>query len=253
LRWVERVSAGVSDHVILANHLWLERYTARSAPAQKCSVFINHVDRQIFQPQARATRSGGPLILYPGGLQWHQGLDIAIRAFATLKRKLPDARFHIYGDGSSKCQLMALADELGLNESVKFFDPVSLRAIARVVADADLGVVPKRADSFGNEAYSTKIMEFMSLGVPVVVSGTRVDRHYFDESVVRFFESGNDKELAQAMYEVLTDSQLRESMVRNANEYVARHSWGRHKGGYLQLVDTLIARQSDSKERLRPV
>ena len=253
LRWVEKVSASVSDHVILANHLWLERYTARSAPAQKCSVFINHVDQQIFQPQARATRSGGPLILYPGGLQWHQGLDIAIRAFATLKRKLPDARFHIYGDGSSKRQLMALADELGLNESVKFFDPLSLRAIARVVADADLGVVPKRADSFGNEAYSTKIMEFMSLGVPVVVSSTRVDRYYFDESVVRFFESGNDEELARAMYEVLTNSQLRELMIRNANEYVARQSWGRHKSGYLQLVDALIARQSDSKQSIRLV
>jgi glycosyltransferase involved in cell wall biosynthesis len=136
---------------------------------------------------------------------------------------------------------MALADELGLNGSVKFFDPLSLRAIARVVADADLGVVPKRADSFGNDAYSTKIMEFMSLGVPVVVSGTRVDRYYFDESVVRFFESGNDEELARAMYEVLTNSELRESMVRNANEYVGRQSWGRHKSGYLQLVDALIA------------
>ena len=180
-------------------------------------------------------------------------MDIAIRAFATLKRKLPDARFHIYGDGSSKRQLMALADELGLNESVKFFDPLSLHAIARVVADADLGVVPKRADSFGNEAYSTKIMEFMSLGVPVVVSGTRVDRYYFDESVVRFFESGNDEELARAMYEVLTNSQLRESMIRNASEYVARQSWGRHKSGYLQLVDALIARQSDSKQSIRLV
>ncbi len=245
LRWVEKVSAGVSDHVILANHIWLERYTARSAPAQKCSVFMNHVDRQIFQPQARATRPGGPLIIYPGGLQWHQGLDIAIRAFAILKRKLLDARFHIYGDGSSKCQLMALAEELGLNESVTFFDPLSLRAIARVVADADLGVEPKRADSFGNfgnEAYSTKIMEFMSVGVPVVVSATRVHRHYFDESVVRFFESGNDTELAQAMYEVLTDSQLRASLVRNANEYVACNSWERHKSGYLQLVDSLVAR-----------
>jgi glycosyltransferase involved in cell wall biosynthesis len=250
LRWVEKVSAAMSDHVILANHLWLERYSARSAPAQKCSVFINHVDQQIFQPGI-PTRSGGPRIVFPGGLQWHQGVDIAIRAFAILKSKLPDARFHIYGDGSSKRQLMALADELGLNESVKFFDPLSLRAIARVMADADLGVVPKRADSFGNEAYSTKIMEFMSLGVPVVVSDTRVDRYYFDESVVRFFESGNGEELARAMYEVLTDLQLRESMIRNANEYVERHNWGRNKSGYLQLVDALIARRSESKESIR--
>jgi glycosyltransferase involved in cell wall biosynthesis len=251
LRWVEKISASVSDHVILANHLWLERYTARSAPAQKCSVFINHVDQRIFQPQPRGTRSGGPLILYPGGLQWHQGLDIAIRAFATLKRELPDARFHIYGDGSSKSELMALANELGLNESVKFFDPLGLRGIARVMADADLGVVPKRVDSFGNDAYSTKIMEFMSLGVPIVVSSTRVDRYYFDDSIVRFFESGNDDELAWAMYEMLTNSQLRESMIRKANEYVARQSWRRHKSGYLQLVDGLIARQSDSKESVR--
>src|SRR5258707_6063263 len=152
-----------------------------------------------------------------------------------------------------KPQLVALAEKLGLNRSVRFFNPVSLRAIARVMANADLGVVPKRADSFGNEAYSTKIMEFMSLGVPVVVSSTRVDRHYFDESVVRFFESGNDEELAEAMYEVLTDGSLRDSMVRNANEYVERHSWERHKSRYLQLVDTLIARQSDLKEILRTV
>jgi glycosyltransferase involved in cell wall biosynthesis len=137
--------------------------------------------------------------------------------------------------------------------TVKFFNPLSLRAIARVMADADLGGVPKRPDSFGNEAYSTKIIEFMSLGVPVVVSGTRVGPHYFDESVARFFESGNGEELARAMYEVLTDLQLRESMIRNANEYMARDSWGRHKSGYLQLVDTLIAPQSDAKKSMRPV
>jgi len=61
-------------------------------------------------------------------------------------------------------------------------------------------------------------------------------------------EPGNGEALAQAMYDVLTNSQLRESMVRNANEYVERHSWGRYKSGYLQLVDALIARRPDSTE-----
>ena len=63
------------------------------------------------------------------------------------------------------------------------------------MSGADLGIVPKRANSFGNEAYSTKIMEFMSLGVPMVVSDTKSDRYYFDDSVVRFFESGNPEVL----------------------------------------------------------
>jgi glycosyltransferase involved in cell wall biosynthesis len=213
----------------------------------------NHVDERIFQPQAKVKSADGPLIMFPGGLHWHQGLDIAIRAFATLKRAQPDARFHIYGDGSSKRELMALVKELGLGDSVRFFAPMGLRDIARVMAGADLGVVPKRADSFGNEAYSTKIMEFMSLGVPVVVSATRVDRHYFNDSVVRFFESGNHEQLAQAMLEVLGDAGLRASMVANSAEYVRRNSWSQNRRRYLQLVDSLAARRSELTASVRRV
>ena len=64
------------------------------------------------------------------------------------------------------------------------------------MAEADLGIVPKRNDSFGDEAFSTKILEFMASGVPVVVSSTRVDRHYFNDKVVRFFPSGDIGRLA---------------------------------------------------------
>lgn len=133
-------------------------------------------------------------------------------------------------------------------DSVIFHEPLSLREIAKVVSAADLGVVPKRADSFGNEAYSTKIMEFMSLGVPVVVSATRVDRYYFDDSVVRFFTSGDVDMLATAMYEVLTDNELRDSLIQNASAYAKQNSWERHKDAYLELIDCLIAQRARRNE-----
>ena len=180
--------------------------------------------------------------MFPGGLQWHQGLDIAVRAFARLQRRLPRTEFHIYGEGGMKPELVALASQLGLNGSVRFFDPVRIHQMADVMATADLGVVPKRADSFGNEAYSTKIMEFMSVGVPLVVSDTRVDRFYFDDSVVRFFESGNVDALADAMHEVLSSAERQQTLVAAATEYVARHNWETCRGDYLQLVDSLCAR-----------
>ena len=159
LKLVEKLSATFASHVILANHLWLEKYTARSARPAKCSVFINHVDERIFRPQPRSGAISKPVVMFPGGLQWHQGVDLAVQAFAKLRERLPSAEFHIYGDGNMKPALMAQAQQLGLNGSVRFFNPLRIEQIADVMAQADLGVVPKRADSFGNEAYSTKIME----------------------------------------------------------------------------------------------
>jgi glycosyltransferase involved in cell wall biosynthesis len=243
LRLAEKISAGFADHVIISNHLWLDKYIARSARREKCSVFINHVDSRVFRPVSRQKNSGNPIVLFPGGLEWHQGLDIGIRALQKLRCRIPDVEFHIYGDGIMKPELEQLAKDLGLDGSVKFFNPLRLQEIADVMATADLGVVPKRADSFGNEAYSTKIMEFMSVGVPAVVSSTKIDRYYFDDSVVRFFESGNADALAEAMYEILKNPRMRGDMVKRASKYASLNSWENRKRDYLQLVDSLCARK----------
>jgi glycosyltransferase involved in cell wall biosynthesis len=240
LKWLERASARFAHHVIISNHLWREKYAARTGANGKCSVHINNVDAKVFRPRPRARNDAKPIVIFPGGLQWHQGLDIAIRALPKVKAQLPDLEFHIYGDGNMKDELIALARDLGLNGSVRFFDPVPVSQVAGIMASADLGVVPKRADSFGNEAYSTKIMEFMAVGVPVVVSSTKIDRYYFNDSVVRFFESGNPDALAQAMLEVLSDAALRRRLIANASAYAAQNSWDSRKHDYLALVDSLI-------------
>lgn len=239
LLWMEKLSAAFADQIIISNHLWKEKYADRTGSGDKCSVFINNVDTQHFRRRPRTRDDGVLRVIFPGGLQWHQGLDIAIRAFKKLLSKLPSADFHIYGDGNMKSRLVAETAELGLQDKVQFFDPIPSSEIPEVMAQADLGVVPKRADSFGNEAYSTKIMEFMSLGVPVVASATKIDRYYFDDSIVRFFESGNEDALAEAMYEVLKNEPLRREMVVRAEEYAARHSWDNYKREYLNLVDSI--------------
>ena len=243
LRLAERASASFADHVILANDLWLEKYVNRSATAGKCTVFINNVDSELFRARSRIRNDGRLIILFPGGLQWHQGIDIAIQAMPAVLERLPNAQFHIYGDGNMKDELISLRDQLGLAESVHFFNPLPVSQIAEIMSQADLGVVPKRANSFGNEAYSTKIMEFMSLKVPVVASSTKIERFYFDDTLVRFFESGNAESLGNAIVEVLQNDEMRQKMVDKALEYATRHSWQRRQNAYLDLVDTLIEKR----------
>lgn len=235
---MERVSARFADQVIIANDLWHEKYANRTGVNGRCIALINYVDLEMFRPQPRKAKDK-QIILYPGGLQWHQGVDIALRAFQKVRSELPTAELHIYGDGSAKPALIKLAGELGFNGEVQFFEPISEVEIARVIADADLGIVPKRADAFGNEAYSTKIMEFMAAGTPVIVSDTKVDRFYFSESVVRFFRSEDFDDLARQMITVLRNRELARSMVAHGAEYAAVNSWGKRKADYLALVDSL--------------
>lgn len=242
LQYLEKISAAFANHVIISNHLWYDTIVSRSAAREKCSVFLNHVDRRLFYRRERTRKDDRLVILFHGTFQWHQGLDIAVDALSLLQDRFPNAELHLYGGGGgadTQGRLAEQAARLGIGEKVKFFPSVPLQQVAEIVANADLGVVPKRADSFGNEAYSTKIMEFMSQGVPVVVSRTKIDEYYFDESVVRFFPSGDSEAMAAAIAEVLENGALRERLVKAATVYVERNSWTVKKAEYLELVDRL--------------
>ena len=51
LQWMERASAGFADHVIIANDLWLDRYSVRTRTTGRCTAFINNVDTRVFLPR----------------------------------------------------------------------------------------------------------------------------------------------------------------------------------------------------------
>jgi glycosyltransferase involved in cell wall biosynthesis len=236
----ERASVAFADHVIVANHIWQERLLSRSLAPRKSTVLLNYPDRSVFK-RLRCDRISEEFrIVYPGTLNQHQGLDIAIRAFALIAGKAPKAVFHIHGEGRMCDALAALAAQLGVRERVLFKPMLPIREIAQVMANADLAVVPKRSDSFGDEAFSTKILEFMSVGVPVIVSDTKIDRYYFTPSVVKFFRAGDEEDLAESMLLLIYDENLRQQLVRNACEFVKAFDWTDKKITYLSLVDSLV-------------
>jgi len=241
LERMERWSTGFADHVIVANDLWLDKIIARAAPREKVSSFINHPDLALFDPARRTRVADGRFLLsYAGSLNWHQGLDIAIRAVAIARSQIPGLAFHIHGEGPTRQSLAALVESLGLQDVVHLHAPLPIREIAGVMADADLGVVPKRNDAFGGEAFSTKILEFMALGVPVVVARTRIDDHYFDESLLRFFAPGDADDLARVLVAAWQDRAGSGARARQALAHARCNSWESRQGRYLDLVQRLV-------------
>lgn len=242
LQLVEKTSAVSADHVIAPNHIWQKRLIQRSVDASKCSVFMNYPDPAIFSPRGRNREDQKTILLYPGTLNVHQGLDIAIRAFAMNVNAFPASEFHIYGEGSEKAKLIRLAVELGVESRVLFHAPLPLREIAAVSENCDLGVIPKRNDGFGDEAFSTKSLEFMMLGVPIIIADTTVDKYYFNDDVVTFFRSGDVADLARRMRQLMEDKLLRGEQANRARIFVESYRWDRRQGDYLRLVDRLVAR-----------
>ncbi len=241
LKKIEKASASFADHVIVSNHLWSKKLIARSVSEDKCSTFVNHVDTAVFYRHQRTRNDGKIIVMFPGSFQWHQGLDLAIEAVGQIKERVPNLEFHLYGGGAELASLKELSTRLGLNNFVKFCASVPLEQMPEVIANADLGVVPKRANSFGDEAYSTKIMEFMSQGVPVVVSRTTIDSFYYDDTVVRFFTSGDTEALAQAILDVVENRDLRDSLGRAGYQYVERNSWEGKRKEYFAFGQTPLA------------
>ena len=237
---VEKASMAMADHVIVANHVWGERLVKRSVSRSKCTVIMNFPDAHLFHPRTRTRRDSTFLLIYPGTLSIHQGLETAIRAVAAAQGKIPNIAFHIYGKGTDQAYFEQLVSSLDLEGVVVFKGMLPLEKIADAMADADIGLEPKIKNSFANEAFSTKILEFMMLGVPVIVSDTLTHRHYFNDSLVRFFTSENVDELAAGIIALHDDAVLRERMVEASNRYVQRMTWDANKGLYLDLVDGLV-------------
>lgn len=246
---VERISCAFAHHVIAANDLWQQRLAERSAPAGKCTAFVNLPDREMFCRRGRTRTDKEFIILYPGTLNWHQGLDIALRAFAKITNDAPEARFHIYGEGPCQGELVELAQKLNLQERVVLKPYIATRDIVPIMENADLGIVAKRKNGFGNEAFSTKIMEFMALGVPVLIADTDVDRYYFNDSIVKFFRAEDEDDLAASMLQLIKQPEMRSTLAQNALGFVERNCWDSKKTEYLALVDGLVKKTYPSDKR----
>lgn len=240
---IERLSIAFSDHVIVSNHIW-GKTLDRSVKDGKCSVYLNYPDASLFHKRPRVRDDRKFIMIYPGTLNWHQGLDIAIGAFSLISDLAPGVEFHIYGQGDTREVLLDSVRQRGLEDKIIFHNMLSKEKIAEVMADADLGVVPKRNDSFGGEAFSTKTLEFMSLGVPILVSATKIDRYYFNDSVVKFFKPEDMRDLADKMFMLIRNRDLRENLAESASKFIKEYTWDKKEKEYLNLVDSLVERNN---------
>lgn len=220
----------------------------RGVPRGKIHVLMNLPDDRIFRPRPSSpTKSAAEpfVIVYHGTLARRLGLDLAIEAVAKVGESIPNLELRIIGDGEERSALIALRDRLSLKPRVTFSDGfVPVPSIPELIADADMGLVPLRASPGTDIMLPTKLLEYVSLGIPTACPRTTTIGVYFDENMVEFFEAGNVDSLAAAIVHLHDNPARRASLVAQAAErFGDEHRWARHKLVYTNLVENLLRRE----------
>ena len=235
----EQASIRFADRVITCTEPMREAFVARGAPAGKIAVVLNAADEAVFdagryRPTARA--DGFALICH-GAIERSYGHDTLVRAVALARERIPDLRLEIYGDGTFRPELQRMAAGLGLDGCVQVRDGwAPIEQLVEAIAAADAGVVALRRDAFRDLTHANKMFDLVAMRTPAIVSRTRAVEAYFDDGCFAYFESGDERGLADAILALHDDPELGERLARRASAVAAPYRWQAQREVYRQVI-----------------
>src|SRR5207247_2383312 len=133
-------------------------------------------------------------------------------------------------------EFVSYAEEHEMKSFVTFHEGVPFYELPAVLADADIGMVPTKDSVFSDEAVSMKSLEYIFMGIPVVISKTKGHSYYYGDSMVKFFEPCNSGDLARAVIDLFRNRASREEQVRNSRRFIEENSWARVKKVYVEIA-----------------
>lgn len=251
IRFMEVFSAKVADAVLAAEHPKGELLVEHGIPEDKVSVLLNLPDDSIF-PMNKEKPADLPespedefKLIYHGTLAHRLGLDLAVAAMPAVLAEYPGVTLRIIGDGDHLPELHKMVDELGLNESVTFSDAfLPLETILPELQAAHLAVIPTRHEISTDYMLPTKLIEYLRLGIPSLVTPTRTVRYYFGDTRPNYFEETTPEAVASAIIKARQDyDKIMSDTLVMQDDFFSRYDWPVHKQIYLDLLEKLTNRK----------
>jgi glycosyltransferase involved in cell wall biosynthesis len=165
-----------------------------------------------------------------------------------VREHYPGVRLLILGEGEDQGSLWQLTRDLDLERNVEFLGFRPLEEVVRTLSEADIGITANRRDRFTELVVPTKLMEYVTLGIPAVVARLPAVEEYFDETMVHFFEPDDVADLATVICTVAGDLGTARGKARHASErFLATYAWSEMKRRYVRLVEEVAAHARSSE------
>lgn len=183
------------------------------------TVISNGIDLKFFRGEKRHFPRSHPRILHVGRIAPEKNTEEVIRAFAIIKREIPDALLTVVGDGPVLTDLKREASELNVADSINFTGYKSRSELPRVYADHDLFITASAMETQGLVA-----LEAIATGLPAV----GVDAFALPELIQNgrngiIVEAHNIHKMADAAVRLLKDAALFEQFSAASIEVAADH------------------------------
>jgi len=158
--------------VLARSHSLQQRLLDLGCPPEKLRLNRTGIPLDQFpEVQRQAPADGAWRLVQACRLIEKKGLDDALHAFAQLKKTFPSASFTIAGEGPLLDKLKALAQDLGLADSVHFAGFLKGPDLCALYHQSHLFVHPSRITSDQNqEGIPNSMLEAMATGLPVVAT-----------------------------------------------------------------------------------
>jgi glycosyltransferase involved in cell wall biosynthesis len=238
LKIEQRLSAIFADHVFCADHNQQDYLVEHCGIArEKITVLMNLPNVNLFKPISAEKNDKIFRIVYHGTIAHRLGIDLIVRAVAKAAERIP-VELYIYGAGDYLSEVIELSSQLRLQEKVHFsrkFFPVE--QIPQIVSGMDLGIIGNRRNIACDQyMLPVKLLEYVYLGVPVVAPRLAVIARYFDDTMIRYYESENVEQMADAIVELYHRRDKRECQAHAASKFYQKYNPGVQAELYLDLM-----------------
>lgn len=179
----------------------------------------NIVDLSCFHPAS--ARPEQPRLLVARNLEPIYDIATALRAFAHVLARHPQATLTVAGTGPQEAELKALCMSLGISSHVCFSGRLERNAMAELLRASNVALNPSLADNMPNS-----VLEALASGVPVV--STDVGGVPFlvqDGSSALLVPAGNAVAMAQAVIRVLETPLLAQQLSQAGVKLVHHFTW----------------------------
>jgi glycosyltransferase involved in cell wall biosynthesis len=239
LAGMEHLALRLADAVVTVHEPYARELRERGARA--VSVVMNSVDPNVLpSTNGDLCETPGFRVVYHGTVAPWYGVDLLVDAAGAVAPEIPGLVVEIYGEGDAVPDLRERAQQLGLDGRVQFHDRwlPQTEVLARV-RDASAGVIPNRPTRLNRYALSSKLLEYVELGIPVTVSGLPTLRAHFAEDEVLFFTPGDANSLAAALLAIAADPEAARARAEAARQRARAYAWDANAARYIRLLDEI--------------